>query len=105
MSDFLGLRGSSTPSTAEANAKKEELMAGVRNELAKANAQMLVNNANEKCFKACVTKPGSSLSSSEQTCLSRCLDRFLEAYTITRRAYFSRLARERAEAQPKVLDS
>ena len=30
----------------------------------------------DKCFHACVTKPSSSLSSSEQTCLSRCSDRY-----------------------------
>lgn len=80
-------------------------MAAVRNELAKANAQSLMNNANERCFKACVTKPGLSLSSSEQTCLSRCLDRFMDAYNITRQAYLSRLAKERAEDQGKMLDS
>jgi hypothetical protein len=59
----------------------------------------LTQNMNERCYKACVTKPGTSLSSSEQvsfvlltypdylfdqlpsfqTCLARCLDRFMDA--------------------------
>ncbi|KAJ7573862.1 Tim10/DDP family zinc finger-domain-containing protein [Mycena floridula] len=105
MSDFLtGLRSGSTASPAEATAKKEEVMAAVRNELAKANAQTLMNNANERCFKVCVTKPGSSLSSSEETCLARCLDRFMDVYNITSKSYISRLARERAaEGQPDTL--
>lgn len=30
----------------------------------------------DKCFKVCVTSPGSSLSSSEQKCISRCMDRY-----------------------------
>ena len=33
----------------------------------------------DKCFKACVTSPSSSLSSSERTCLERCVDRYVEA--------------------------
>lgn len=32
-----------------------------------------------KCFAKCVTKPSTSLSSGEQTCLSRCCDRYSEA--------------------------
>lgn len=30
----------------------------------------------DKCFKVCVTSPGSSLSSGEQKCISRCMDRY-----------------------------
>lgn len=33
----------------------------------------------EKCFAKCITKPGSSLSSSEANCVSRCTDRYLDA--------------------------
>jgi hypothetical protein len=32
----------------------------------------------DKCFKACITSPSSSLSGSEQKCLSRCMDRYQE---------------------------
>jgi hypothetical protein len=31
----------------------------------------------DKCFDKCVTKPSSSLSSSEQQCLARCCDRWV----------------------------
>ncbi len=30
----------------------------------------------DKCFKACLGNPGSSLSSSDQKCLNRCMDRY-----------------------------
>jgi hypothetical protein len=64
----------------------ERLMNNVRAEMALANAQELMNvwtrhasvtsalahvllqKTNEKCFAKCVTKPGTSLSGSEQVC-------------------------------------
>ena len=33
----------------------------------------------DKCFAKCVTKPSTALSSGEQTCLSRCCDRYSDA--------------------------
>jgi len=41
---------------------------------------------NEKCYAKCVPKPGASLSSSEEGCLSRCSDRYLEACKLRLRA-------------------
>lgn len=42
-----------------------------------------------KCFEKCITKPGSSLSGSESSCVSRCVDRYIEATGIIGRALFS----------------
>uniref|UniRef100_A0A0D9W8K1 Mitochondrial import inner membrane translocase subunit n=1 Tax=Leersia perrieri TaxID=77586 RepID=A0A0D9W8K1_9ORYZ len=42
-----------------------------------------------KCFAKCVTKPGTSLSGSESSCISRCVDRYMEATGIVSRALFS----------------
>ncbi|KAJ7637586.1 Tim10/DDP family zinc finger-domain-containing protein, partial [Mycena polygramma] len=83
--------------------RKEAVMTAVRNEIALTNAQQLMNSANERCYKACITKPGTSLSSSEQTCLSRCLDRYMEAFNIVRRTYMTRLSKERLEDQANIL--
>ena len=33
----------------------------------------------DKCFQKCVVKPSTALSSGEQTCLSRCCDRYSDA--------------------------
>jgi len=71
-------------------------MTQVRQEMALANAQELMNTANEKCFLKCVTKVGPALSSSEQTCLSRCLERYLEAFNIVSQSYTTRITKERA---------
>jgi len=80
-------------------------MKSVRSELALANAQELINvrnailtrltrtyihvcfccvkKTNEKCFLKCIAKPGTSLSSSEQACLTNCLARYMEACKCT----------------------
>ncbi|KAF8518453.1 Tim10/DDP family zinc finger-domain-containing protein [Gautieria morchelliformis] len=95
MSDFL--KSSPTPSSAGADARKQEVMAQVKQELALANAQELMNKMNEKCFGKCITKPSSSLSSSEETCLTRCMDRYMEAFDLISRTYTSRVSRQRAD--------
>ena len=38
----------------------------------------LLQTVHEKCFDKCVTRPGTSLSGSEQGCMSRCFDRYAE---------------------------
>lgn len=71
-------------------ARKDAVKASIREELATQNAQELMNvrassnftdeyitdhfsqKANEKCFEKCVTKPGTSLSSSEEVCCGFC---------------------------------
>ncbi|KAJ7052521.1 hypothetical protein C8F01DRAFT_1170295 [Mycena amicta] len=67
------------------------------------NSLELMNSANERCYEACVTKPGTSLSNAEQTCLSRCLDRYMEAFNIVRSTYMARIAKERQEDQANVI--
>ncbi|KAH8981602.1 Tim10/DDP family zinc finger-domain-containing protein [Lactarius hatsudake] len=102
MSSIFGGSGSSSTDAAppkDLNARKEAVMASVRNELALANAQELINKTNDKCFAKCVTKPSTSLSSSEETCLSRCFDRYMEAFNIISHTYAARLTKERLEGQ------
>ncbi|KAL5526039.1 TIM13 [Sanghuangporus baumii] len=86
-----------TPANPDMQARKEKFMTQVRNELALSGAQELINKINEKCFAKCITKPSTSLSGSEETCLSRCMDRYMEAFNIVSRTYTARLARERIE--------
>lgn len=38
--------------------------------------QEFYQTVRDKCFKICVTSPGGSLSSGEQKCLGRCMDRY-----------------------------
>jgi len=75
------------------------MMSSVRSEIALANAQELMNKTNEKCFLKCVTEPSTSLSSSEEKCLSLCLERYMEAFNIVSRTYINRISKERLDGQ------
>lgn len=67
----------------------EALMDQIKAQLAQAYAQEFLETVGNKCFAKCVTKPGSSLSGSESSCISRCVDRYIEATGIVSRALFS----------------
>lgn len=54
----------------------------IQQEMNTAFVQEFYQTVRDTCFKACVTKPGTSLSSSEQQCLARCCDRYNEATQI-----------------------
>lgn len=51
-----------------------------------------------KCYDKCVTSPSTALSGKEETCLSRCLERYFEAFNIVSSTYIRRVAAERAVA-------
>mmetsp|Transcript_23086 Transcript_23086/g.78637 ORF Transcript_23086/g.78637 Transcript_23086/m.78637 type:complete len:117 (-) Transcript_23086:72-422(-) len=54
----------------------------MRAELQAQYTQELIATIKEKCFALCITKPGSSLSSSERTCLNNCTDRYVDAIRV-----------------------
>jgi len=51
-------------------------------------------NINEKCFERCVPKPGSSLSSGEQTCLTQCMEKYMAAWNEVNATYIRRIQQE-----------
>ncbi|KAJ3219834.1 hypothetical protein HDU67_009022 [Dinochytrium kinnereticum] len=53
----------------------------IRNELALANYQDLLQRINGKCFTKCITKPGASLTQSEDGCISKCAAMYIEVST------------------------
>jgi len=73
-------------------------MKSVQQELDNATAKAFANRATIKCYKTCIAKPGPSLNASEETCLSHCLDRYVEAFNITKQTFLDRLAKERSGA-------
>ncbi|XP_059470519.1 mitochondrial import inner membrane translocase subunit Tim13-like [Neocloeon triangulifer] len=77
------------------SAQKEELMDQVKQQMAIMTAQELLSKMTEKCFKKCVTKPGTSLDSSEQKCVAMCMDRFMDSFNLVSRSYSNRLLQER----------
>ena len=50
----------------------------MQSELQTAYLQEFITTVRDKCFDKCITKPSSSLGSSEQQCLARCCDRYAE---------------------------
>lgn len=48
---------------------KTKLINTLKARLAQEKFQELLEGSNDKCFKLCITKPGSSLSSSDNVCL------------------------------------
>lgn len=53
--------------------------------------EQLVETLTAKCFEKCVKKPGSSLTSGEQNCIAKAMDRYMEVmnlifFTIAKKA-------------------
>ncbi|BDA45534.1 probable mitochondrial import inner membrane translocase subunit Ti [Coccomyxa sp. Obi] len=64
----------------------QQVIQQVQSELQTAYLQEFYTTVRDKCFEKCVTKPSSSLGSSEQQCLARCCDRYAEATQVVMRA-------------------
>ncbi|XP_075241694.1 uncharacterized protein LOC142336666 [Convolutriloba macropyga] len=59
--------------------------------------QNLLQSAGEKCiYPKCIYRPGRSLDRSEASCLTNCVDRFLDTYKIVATTYTNRLRTENA---------
>ncbi|KAF9048401.1 Tim10/DDP family zinc finger-domain-containing protein [Panaeolus papilionaceus] len=95
MADLFSRSGSNPQP--DAQVLKEQTMTAIRQELALVNVQELMNKSGDRCYAKCVTKPGDSLSNSEKQCLSRCFDRYMDAFNIVSRTYTARLAKERQQ--------
>ncbi|KAJ1816481.1 protein translocase subunit [Coemansia sp. RSA 2675] len=93
MSSFGGFNSAPSQGTGT-GARKEDVMQQVKQELAMANAQELINSINRQCYKMCIPNPGPSLSSSEQASLSRCMDKYLASWDTVSRAYVARVTQE-----------
>merc|ERR1712025_143470 len=75
---------------------KAMVMQQVQQQIAVAQAQELLSKMSDKCFKKCITKPGSSLDNSEQKCLAMCMDRYMEAWNLVSQSFTKRLSQEHA---------
>ncbi|TMW53416.1 hypothetical protein DOY81_001538 [Sarcophaga bullata] len=69
MSDFDSL-----PSSSGDKELQEFLL--IEKQKAQVNAQ--IHEFNEICWDKCIGKPGSKLDSATETCLSNCVDRFID---------------------------
>ncbi|XP_065365095.1 mitochondrial import inner membrane translocase subunit Tim8 [Calliphora vicina] len=69
MSDFDSLSSSSAD---------KELQEFLMMEKQKAQVNAQIHEFNEICWDKCIGKPGSKLDSATETCLSNCVDRFID---------------------------
>lgn len=53
---------------------------------------------NEHCFEKCVSKPGSSLSSGESSCVTMCMDKYLAAWNKVNASLLQRMQQENKAA-------
>jgi len=74
--------------------QKDELMRNVQAQVALANMQELLTKVTDKCFKKCVTSPGTSLAGSDQKCLAMCMDRYMDTFNLVSKAYVQRIQQE-----------
>merc|ERR1712080_203885 len=74
--------------------QKEELMRTVQTQVALANMQELLTKITDKCFKKCISSPGSSLTSSDQKCLAMCMDRYMDSFNLVSKTYTNKLRQE-----------
>eukprot|EP01134_Creolimax_fragrantissima_P003873 CFRG3873T1 len=84
----------SSPDMGGRQPSKQEIMDEVRQQLAVANAQQLLQKMTDKCFNKCITKPGSDLSGSDRACLAKCMDRYLESWNVISKAYATRVQKD-----------
>lgn len=73
---------------------KEEVIKQVKQQYAMTNAKELIEKINEHCFQKCVPKPGSSLSSGEQTCFTQCMEKYMAAWNQVNTTFIERIQRE-----------
>ncbi|KAH7162440.1 Tim10/DDP family zinc finger-domain-containing protein [Dactylonectria estremocensis] len=78
----------------DSSAVKQAVMKQVLAEANMANARVLIEKLQENCFDKCIPKPGSSLSSGEQTCMTSCMEKYMAAWNQVNSAYIARLRQE-----------
>ncbi|ROT38541.1 mitochondrial import inner membrane translocase subunit tim-13 [Sodiomyces alkalinus F11] len=78
----------------DSNSVKQALMKQVLQEANIANARVLIEKLQENCFEKCVPKPGASLSSSETTCMTSCIEKYMAAWNQVNSAYIARIRQE-----------
>ncbi|XP_039251686.1 mitochondrial import inner membrane translocase subunit Tim13-like [Styela clava] len=66
----------------------------IKRQTAIQHQEMLLQTVNEKCFKMCVSSPGSSLDNSQQKCLAKCVDRYIEAWNAVSRTVTNKIRQQ-----------
>ncbi|KAI5848213.1 Tim10/DDP family zinc finger-domain-containing protein [Tricharina praecox] len=86
VSGMFGLNGNQSKED-----KKQMLMQTLQQQQNIENARVLIDKINSNCFEKCVPKPGSSLSGGETTCLTNCMQKYMNAWNAVSSAYIFRI--------------
>ncbi|KAH8894811.1 mitochondrial import inner membrane translocase subunit tim-13 [Thozetella sp. PMI_491] len=78
----------------DSEAVKKAVIQQVLSESNMANARQLIEKINENCFEKCLPKPGTSISSSEKTCVTQCMEKYMAAWNQVNAAYLRRIQSE-----------
>eukprot|EP00656_Telonema_subtile_P002802 TRINITY_DN1127_c0_g1_i5.p1 TRINITY_DN1127_c0_g1~~TRINITY_DN1127_c0_g1_i5.p1 ORF type:complete len:107 (+),score=40.56 TRINITY_DN1127_c0_g1_i5:96-416(+) len=73
-----------------------DLKQGIQQQLQQQQLQTIVGSMSNLCFKKCVDTPGSRLSSSEQRCLSQCVDRFMDTMMAVQESFVQQAQQQQA---------
>ncbi|KAI0015913.1 Tim10/DDP family zinc finger-domain-containing protein [Xylariomycetidae sp. FL0641] len=87
----------------DSNSVKNEIVNQVRQQYAMENVRLLMEKVNVQCFERCVPKPGSSLASSEQTCFTQCMEKYILAWNQTSTNYITRLQQRQQQQQQQLM--
>ncbi|CAH1723783.1 mitochondrial import inner membrane translocase subunit Tim13-like [Aphis gossypii] len=73
---------------------QEELVEKLKHQVALENIEQLLMKMSRLCFNKCIIKPGPSLDSTEQKCVSMCMDRYMETVSLVSKSFGERLMAE-----------
>ncbi|KAJ6780740.1 hypothetical protein PWT90_04303 [Aphanocladium album] len=59
-----------------------------------ANARTLIENVQTNCFEKCIFKPAGSLSKSDETCVTTCMEKYMAAWNQVNATFIARVRRE-----------
>ncbi|KAH8752549.1 Tim10/DDP family zinc finger-domain-containing protein [Diaporthe sp. PMI_573] len=80
----------------DSNTIKQTVMKQVQLESNTSNARMLIEKMNDVCFEKCIPKPGSSVSSGEQSCFTSCMEKYMSAWNAVNHSYIQRIRQEQS---------
>ncbi|KAK2070170.1 hypothetical protein P8C59_004689 [Phyllachora maydis] len=73
---------------------KKTVIRQIQAESNQSNARILIEKINQACFDKCFPKPGGSTSSTEQTCVTQCMEKYMAAWNSVHQGYIARIQRE-----------
>eukprot|EP00924_Labyrinthula_sp_SR-Ha-C_P013459 snap_masked-scaffold_5-processed-gene-3.20-mRNA-1 protein AED:0.03 eAED:0.03 QI:0/-1/0/1/-1/1/1/0/79 len=62
--------------------QEQQVLQQVRMKASQMALTELLGNINDRCFKKCVQYPSTKLSTSEQTCIAYCMDRYQDTLQV-----------------------